>query len=60
MSKSRGYEKVPDGDGDFDEYEVEAITFHPDETQLAYVNMFTSEVVIADLYGNRMRTIARM
>lgn len=59
MKKFRGFEKIPLDDGDFDEYDVEAITIHPDETQLAYTNMFNSEVVVATLEGKRIRSIPR-
>jgi len=55
----RAFPKVPTEDGDFDEHEVEGIDLHPDETCIAYTNMFTSEVVFADFKGNRLRTIPR-
>lgn len=55
----RGFEKVLQEDGDFDEYEVEGLAIHPDQTQIAYTNMFNSEIVVADLKGNKLRNMPR-
>lgn len=57
--KFRGFEKVYDAENDYyDEHEVEALDFTPDESMLVYTNMFTSEVVFADVKtGERKRYI---
>lgn len=60
MPKFRGFEKILLEDGDYDEYEVEAIAIHPGEKELVYTNMFNSEIVVADFLGNRLRSAPRM
>ena len=43
---------------DYEEYEVEAMAFTPDESMLVYTNMFSSEVVFVDVKtGERRRYI---
>ena len=57
--KFRGFEKVYDAENDdYDEHEIEDMAFTPDESMLVYTNMFTSEVVFADIKtGERKRHI---
>ena len=58
MKKFRGFDVIYDNDGDEEEHEVEAMAIHPDETQLAYTTLFTSEIIFADFHGNKIRNVA--
>ena len=57
--KFRGFEKIYDEEmEDYDEHEIEAMDFTPDESTLVYTNMFTSEVVFLDYKtGEKKRSI---
>ena len=57
--KFRGFEKIYDEEiEDYEEQEIEAMDFTPDESMLVYTNMFTSEVVFVDVKtGERKRYI---
>lgn len=57
--KFRGFEKIYDPEiEDYEEHEVEEMCFTPDQSMLVYTNMFTSEVVFADVKtGERKRYI---
>ena len=57
--KFRGFEKIYDEEmEDYDEHEIEAMDFTPDESTLVYTNMFTSEVVFLDFKtGERKKSI---
>ena len=58
--KFRGFEKIYDEESeDYEEHEIEAMDFTPDESMLVFTNMFTSEVVFVDpKTGERKRSIA--
>ena len=60
--KFRGFEKFYDEElEDYEEHEIEAMAFIPDESMLVYTNMFTSEVVFVDAKtGERKRSIGGM
>ncbi|KAH3692060.1 hypothetical protein DPMN_194937 [Dreissena polymorpha] len=57
MPAWRGFEKIPDGEGKFEEHEIEAFDISPDETYVVYTTLFTGEIVFADFNGNRLRSI---
>ena len=58
-SKIRAFPITYDEDGDEEEHEAEALAIHPDETFFAYTTMFTSEIVLLDMQGNKLRTVPR-
>ena len=40
-------------------YRVEAIAIHPDETFFVYTQVSPSEIVLLDMQGNKLRTVQR-
>jgi hypothetical protein len=46
-----------DKDGKGKWQEVLTLAIHPDETHLAFITLFTSEIIFADFHGNKIRNV---
>ncbi|XP_060597775.1 NACHT domain- and WD repeat-containing protein 1-like [Ruditapes philippinarum] len=57
IKKFKGSVITYDKDGKGKWQEVLTLAIHPDETHLAFITLFTSEIIFADFHGNKIRNV---